>query len=78
MNFFKKLLTRKDRGPVSTITVNLSNETLSNVETFVNNCKSMDDCKIANTMIDDLNKPFKETYQLRNKLSDITFDTFKK
>ena len=54
-------------------TITFSEEDYNQISSFLENLKTMDDCKLASTMIDDLGKPYPS---LRNNLCDKTFNIF--
>lgn len=58
--------------------VYINEENYNQVASFIDNVQSMEDCKLANTMIDDLGLPFNNVSELRNRLCDKTFETFAK
>jgi hypothetical protein len=75
MNILSKLFGKKKTKVTYDSVMFDSDDTYNQVASTIDNCVTMDDCKLASTMIDDM----KWTYpKLRDNLCNNTFDIFLK
>jgi hypothetical protein len=76
MGFLSDLFKRKEKKLSALEQFHVNNEDYNQVASFVDNVNTIEDCKLANKMIDDLNMV--DVFTLRDKLCDKTFDVFLK
>jgi hypothetical protein len=77
MNILSKLFGKKKRGNISTITyIKELEDDYNQASSFIDNLETIEDCKLASTMIDDLH--YTSPRGIRNKLCDKTFNIFLK